>query len=355
MESEQSEPLLDVDLLSVSPKIIRFRGLLSAQECALIRFLMLEALIYFGDTSPWVALRPGADVLQNASEEMHQRFGDLGARPLLRSQDSGHLSFYFIEPPDFMVRMIQRVAKMSGVHPNNVEPIYHIYVPGSVPANLHLDNFNKYLFPHRHLSVSLFLDDYEDGGTVFPLLLDSFGGTGGSSLLALEHEEIESWQRVLNEERMLQVANDAHAYAHRRVDKNEDNSFRHRVLKEAQEMCRRGRTAQIPVLPEKGTMYLWFNYLSNGEDDVRSLHAGCSSSTGYKMIGAFFLRDGSGPFREHDSFWHPVQPRKHEVDELQRQMEMITVLGFRFDHIAALFNLERQAVFELLGAQAAVR
>lgn len=31
MESEQSEPLLDVDLLSVSPKIIRFRGLLSAQ------------------------------------------------------------------------------------------------------------------------------------------------------------------------------------------------------------------------------------------------------------------------------------------------------------------------------------
>lgn len=29
-----------------------------------------------------------------------------------------------------MVRMIQRVAKMSGVHPNNVEPIYHIYVPG---------------------------------------------------------------------------------------------------------------------------------------------------------------------------------------------------------------------------------
>eukprot|EP00913_Durusdinium_trenchii_P031578 g29570.t1 len=283
---------------------------------------------------------------------MHQRFGDLGARPLLRSQDSGHLSFYFIEPPDFMVRMIQRVAKMSGVHPNNVEPIYHIYVPGSVPANLHLDNFNKYLFPHRHLSVSLFLDDYEDGGTVFPLLLDSFGPSA----------------------------------AHRRVDKNEDNSFRHRVLKEAQEMCRRGRTAQIPVLPEKlgstirarvrcrrgrsvnsncdvapqrlirkGTMYLWFNYLSNGEDDVRSLHAGCSSSTGYKMIGAFFLRDGSGPFREHDSFWHPVQPRKHEVDELQRQMEMITVLGFRFDHIAALFNLERQAVFELLGAQAAVR
>lgn len=31
------------------------------------------------------------------------------------------------------------------------------------------------------------------------------GGTGGSSLLALEHEEIESWQRVLNEERMLQA------------------------------------------------------------------------------------------------------------------------------------------------------
>ncbi|CAJ1364982.1 unnamed protein product [Effrenium voratum] len=120
-------------------------------------------------------------------------------------------------------------------------------------------------------------------------------------------------------------------------------------------MCRHGRAAQMPVLPEKGTMYLWFNYLQNGEDDVRTIHAGCSARNDYKMLGAFFLRDASGPFREHEAFWHPFQRREHQVQETQRQMEIITVQKFRLNHIAALFELERKAVFELHGGQAAVR
>ena len=39
--------------------------------------------------------------------------------------------------------MIERVGVATGLHPNNIEPIFHLYVPSSVPANLHLDNFNK--------------------------------------------------------------------------------------------------------------------------------------------------------------------------------------------------------------------
>lgn len=254
-----------------------------------------------------------------------------------------------------MNQLIERVGKIAGVHPNNVEPIYHLYVPATLPSNLHLDNFNKYLFPHRYLSVSLFLDDHEDGGTVFPLMLDSFGDTGGSTTLALDNDEVQKWQWVLNEERLQQVRNDSEAYAHRRVDLDEPMGFRHRLLEAAQLMCRSGRMAQMPVLPEKGTMYLWFNYLPNGEDDVRSIHAGCSSSVSYKMLGAFFLRDAAGPFPEHDSFWHPSKVRQQANDELQRQVEMMAVNAFRFDHIAALFNMERHAVFELHGAAEAVR
>ncbi|CAE7772765.1 unnamed protein product, partial [Symbiodinium pilosum] len=68
-----------------------------------------------------------------------------------------------------------------------------------------------------------------------------------------------------------------------------------------------------------------------------------------------FLRDGSGPFREHDSFWHPLVPRPDETGEIQRKMEMIGVARFRLDHIAALFDLERQAVFDLHGGQEALR
>ena len=48
----------------------------------------LEAVIYLGDTSLYVSSRPGS----NATK-----------RPWLRSQERGHLSFYFPEPPDFLM------------------------------------------------------------------------------------------------------------------------------------------------------------------------------------------------------------------------------------------------------------
>ncbi|CAE7772752.1 unnamed protein product, partial [Symbiodinium pilosum] len=85
-------------------------------------------------------------------------------------------------------------------------------MPSALPANLHLDNFNKYLWPHRFMSVSLFLDDYEDGGTVFPLLLNTFGQSVGTNRVASEHHEIEAWQRALNAERTQQVTDDREAY-----------------------------------------------------------------------------------------------------------------------------------------------
>eukprot|EP00439_Symbiodinium_sp_Y106_P075152 s416_g14.t2 len=327
----------------------------------------LEALIYFGDSSEMVTTRPG---FVNSSSG----FGNLGKRPLMRMQDPDQLSFYFQEPPDFMIAMMQRVGTMFGVHPNNVEAIYHLYKPNAELANLHLDNFNKYLWPHRFMSASLFLDDYEDGGTVFPLsrgthcpaLRPTCGlifaprcccgdGDVGVSSVAQDHDEVRAWQRALNDARMHRVASDTEAYAHRRVDSREPGEFRQRVLQAAKDMCRLGRPAQIPVLPAKGTMYLWFNYLDNGEDDVRTIHAGCSSSASYKMIGTMFLRDGSGPFREHDSFWNPTVKKGDEAEEVRRTIEATQASHFRFSHIAALFDLERQSVFELHGGAEAVR
>ena len=68
---------------------------------------------------------------------------------------------------------------------------------------------------------------------------------------------------------------------------------------------------------------------------MRAIHAGCSASLEYKMLGALFLRDGSGPFRELSSFWHPGEPRGSQVDEVQRQAEIFAVQSFRFDHIPA--------------------
>ncbi|CAE7376842.1 unnamed protein product [Symbiodinium sp. CCMP2592] len=367
---ERTEPYIPI-LLSVRPKVLRITHMFTPKECALLRWLMLEALIYFGDSSEMVTTRPG-------SVNSSSGFGNLGKRPLMRMQDPDQLSFYFQEtkrfcgvglgcqisidvpqpePPDFMIAMMQRVGTMVGVHPNNVEAIYHLYKPNAELANLHLDNFNKYLWPHRFMSASLFLDDYEDGGTVFPLFLDTISGDGdvGVSSVAQEHDEVRAWQRALNDARMHRVASDTEAYAHRRVDSGEPGEFRQRVLQAAKDMCRLGRPAQIPVLPAKGTMYLWFNYLDNGEDDVRTIHAGCSSSASYKMIGTMFLRDGSGPFREHDSFWNPTVKKVDKAEEVRRTIEATQASHFRFSHIAALFDLERQSVFELHGGAEAVR
>lgn len=43
------------------------------------------------------------------------------------------------DPPEFMQKMLKRISTATGVHPNNAEPIFHLYVPQQVPANLHLD------------------------------------------------------------------------------------------------------------------------------------------------------------------------------------------------------------------------
>ncbi|CAE7731776.1 unnamed protein product, partial [Symbiodinium necroappetens] len=96
---ERTEPYVP-ELLSVRPKVLRISNMFTHKECALLRWLMLEALIYFGDSSEMVTTRPG-------SVNSSSGFGNLGKRPLMRMQDPDQLSFYFQEPPDFMIAMMQ--------------------------------------------------------------------------------------------------------------------------------------------------------------------------------------------------------------------------------------------------------
>lgn len=61
---------------------------------------------------------------------------------------------------------VRRPGIAQGSH-SGAQAIYHLYEPGALPANLHLDNFNKFLFPHRYASLSVFFDD-DDGGCAAP-------------------------------------------------------------------------------------------------------------------------------------------------------------------------------------------
>ena len=92
-----------------------------------------------------------------------------------------------------------------------LEPIFHIYAPGAIPENIHLDNFNRQLSPFRIASSTVFLDDLPDGGTVFPLMLryaDSVLDDDGAphvlptSSAAVDEKAVEQWNLRLNQSRL---------------------------------------------------------------------------------------------------------------------------------------------------------
>ena len=72
-------------------KVVIFHSLYAmlVYQRVIFQFPRLEALIYLDDLgTPWVSTRPGA--VRNTSA-----FGALGSTPRLRSQNTGHISFYF--------------------------------------------------------------------------------------------------------------------------------------------------------------------------------------------------------------------------------------------------------------------
>ena len=185
-------------------------------------------------------------------------------------QNREQLSLYFENPPPIMQELYSRIAKLQNIHVSNIEAIYHLYAPGGQAANLHMDNFNKFLFPHRFASSSMFFDDYEDGGTVFPLLVpqDPEKDLLNTSVAA-DTAEVMRWHAQINASR---ETDDPHSnFAGRRVMADETDAFRRRALQEARERCSRAGSARDPVTPKRGSVYIWRNYLANGEDDVRSI------------------------------------------------------------------------------------
>lgn len=321
--------------LSHRPWVYRFRNVLDHKQSARVRQLVLDAIVFFNDTARDGAVRPGARALN---------LGD-PRRPRYRMQNERQLSLYFHDPPPVLAELYSRVARIAGVHPSSIEAIYHLYAPGALPANLHLDNFNKFLFPHRFASMSVFFDDAKDGGTVFPLL-----SRPGGPAVATEDAEVAAWHDLINSTRMDPASD---GYAFRRVDEDERHAFRRRALNTAVEMCRAGRAAQEPVVPVRGSAYMWKNYLDNGEDDVRTIHAGCGSSADFKILGTFFVRDWPGPFQEHITFWDALDTREEYIDELQRQLEVQYLHSFRLRHLKDLYRQQREVMYELLGDRGA--
>lgn len=254
-----------------------------------------------------------------------------------------------------MMELYRRIGKLVQVDPSNLEAIYHLYAPGAEPANIHLDNFNKFLFPHRYASISMFFEDQEEGATVFPLLRAT--DQSPASPVATAQDDIMAWHSLINATRMEPGSD---GYAYRRVDGSEWHPFRRHAFQAALAMCRGGHETQGPVFPEKGTAYMWKNYLTNGEDDLRTIHAGCGSTTEFKILGTFFLRDWPGPYQEHSSFWDLQEENEKEsgmdeVEELRRLVEMSSLQSFRIRHMEELYAEQRKIAKELQGPRAAER
>lgn len=302
-----------------------------------MRGLIVDAIAYFNDTSIDGRTRVGA-------KEIDENY-----RPKFRMNNAQQLSLYFPNPPPIMVKLYNRLSFLIQVHANNIEAIYHVYAPRTLPINLHMDNFNRFLYPHRYGSVSMFFDEMKDGGTVFPLLACQLQGF---SNFGREHQQIERWHYLVNASRMDPDGRDG-GYSFRRVESDEADPFRKKTLDMAIEMCENGRAAQQPVVPEMGTAYMWRNYDRKGEDDVRTVHAGCGSSQGLKIIGTFFIRDGPGPFQEQSNFWDLWEPVKDLEEENRRLVEAQSLHYFRLNHMHLLYSSQREVARILGGEKAA--
>eukprot|EP00929_Paragymnodinium_shiwhaense_P084345 TRINITY_DN45090_c0_g1_i2.p2 TRINITY_DN45090_c0_g1~~TRINITY_DN45090_c0_g1_i2.p2 ORF type:complete len:398 (+),score=83.14 TRINITY_DN45090_c0_g1_i2:181-1374(+) len=318
------ETLIPDRVLSDHPVMVRVRGALSHEEADALKLALVDAIVFFNDSNPTTGWRrPGSTLPEQRG------------MPRYRLQSQGQVSFHFAQPTKEMHAMYHRLADMSQISVNNVEAIYHMYLPGYLPTNLHLDNFNSLLFPHRVSSFSVFFDDLPDGGTVFPLAL--VDGSVPDHIVAND-AAVKKWHERLNLSRMDPGSA---AYAYRRVEADETDAFRREVMEKALQMCRGGGAMQFPVVPEKGTAYYWRNYLANGEDDPRAIHAGCGASTEVKMMATLFLRDGPGPFDEHQAFWSPHEEVQDEINERFRAVEMQGLQVFRLMALRRLYTIQQ--------------
>lgn len=336
-------------LLSQKPLLARLRHALSLEECGKLRRALLDAVVFFNSS--------GANVTSYA--EFQSPFA--AVRPVYRMQNERHLTVFFPHPTATMEVLYKRVAAVLGVPHYNVEAVYHLYAPGAPFANLHLDNFNAALHPHRLYSFTVFLDHMEDGGTVFPLLLKGMNGDDiPASPAAMEENEVDRWQDLLN--RSFARQRDG-GYAFRILDtenfgrdEKEWHAFARRTVDAARVLCDGGAYTQFPVVPERGTAYMWSNYKTSGEDDVRTIHAGCGSSRSFKMIVTIWIRDAAGPFVEQEAFWDPLdESGGQDFFGLQRRMEQQQLQDFRLYFLQQLYHLQREATFDVEGPEAAER
>merc|ERR1711924_329555 len=140
----------------------------------------------------------------------------------------------------------------------------------------------------------------------------------------------------------------ADPYSYRRVDGNEHNAFRRSVLHAAMDMCKGGGALQAPAIPQKGTAYFWRNHHWNGEDDVRSIHAGCGAAASIKTMATVFFRDGPGPFEEQSGFLSPHEAYEDASGETFRQIQLQGIQLFRLRCLQRLYEMQQEGA-ELQG------
>eukprot|EP00746_Dinoflagellata_sp_MGD_P115923 gnl/MRDRNA2_/MRDRNA2_51884_c0_seq1.p1 gnl/MRDRNA2_/MRDRNA2_51884_c0~~gnl/MRDRNA2_/MRDRNA2_51884_c0_seq1.p1 ORF type:complete len:135 (+),score=24.99 gnl/MRDRNA2_/MRDRNA2_51884_c0_seq1:182-586(+) len=120
---------------------------------------------------------------------------------------------------------------------------------------------------------------------------------------------------------------------YRRVEFDDDaDGFRSKVFQQALALCETANGTGM-FRARAGEAYFWRNYLSNGEDDVRAIHGGCSPKEGLKPLLTLFIRDKEGPFEEEREFWDVPRTLRH-------QLELLQLTGFRLRHHGDLERLK---------------
>eukprot|EP00928_Gymnodinium_smaydae_P055198 TRINITY_DN38794_c0_g1_i1.p1 TRINITY_DN38794_c0_g1~~TRINITY_DN38794_c0_g1_i1.p1 ORF type:complete len:370 (-),score=61.95 TRINITY_DN38794_c0_g1_i1:130-1239(-) len=319
-------------LISQAPGLTIMRSFASERECRMLVAHLAEAVL-------------ALNVTQYTIEKRRHAYR-------YRMMDESRVAVQFKDAPPAILRLLTaRAADLLGVPLENVETLLSLSGPslyGAALTNVHLDNYDASVWPHRVSSMSVFLSDVEGGPTVFPLALPHPGVSNCSAISpsAAEHTSVSTWQRQLNDVRMQ--SNVVGAWG-RRVERADADPFRARVFSDAEALCRQSSGAERSekltgceraraslFRARVGEAYAWKNYDRFGEDDVRAMHGGCSPLVGLKPLLTFFARDAGGPFGEQEGFWdQPVEDP--EV------LEFFHLVAFRVRHMADLEALRSGA------------
>lgn len=272
-----------------------------------------------------------ADVIELAKEGMMKHQEGRGNHQATVSLDKAPQ----LNSSKVMGLVNRRLSALSGIPEENIEEGYFsVYNQGHTMEHMHMDNHHALFTPQRVMSFVIYLlgepEGLVGGGTVFPLA--GSGDEGTEPIISDEY--LDKWQEVVASSRTnFQLGSEPQKgrICHKREGEVED-VICDPLISHAQRLCKEAAAKRFDgaapgggaVIRAKPGDAIMFSGLSEqGDELVRSIHAGCGLDHGNKIILSKFLRVGPRPWNDEEKFssaleaWRQRQRQQSKPSSVQ--------------------------------------